>query len=105
MTGGSSTGQNITENDRYKCIAKYCPKSVLETHSKQDNFYSINVTGVDYNELGEIAATYSRVDAYVFSTNPGTHHEKLTSETAPNVNSAYYDVHTGKANQRACWGA
>lgn len=95
MTGGASTGQNITENDRYKCLTKYCPRSVLETHSKRDNYFSINVTGVDFNELGEIAATYSRVDAYVFSTQPGTHHKELTSETAPNIDSAYYQVQTG----------
>lgn len=95
MTGGASTGQNITENDRYKCLTKYCPRSVLETHSKRDNYFSINVTGVDFNELGEIAATYSRVDAYVYSTQPGTHHKELTSETAPNIDSAYYQVQTG----------
>lgn len=93
--GSLSTGQRRNaEGERNLCIARYCPRSVLETNSRREH-YGINVTGVDFNELGEIAATYSRVDAYVFSTNPLNHHEPLTAENAPDIDPEYRNVQTG----------
>src|SRR5690348_571750 len=37
---GPSTASSWRKEDKYLCISKFCPESVLEEHSKQHMFYS-----------------------------------------------------------------
>eukprot|EP01118_Nematostelium_gracile_P007330 TRINITY_DN2382_c0_g1_i1.p1 TRINITY_DN2382_c0_g1~~TRINITY_DN2382_c0_g1_i1.p1 ORF type:complete len:505 (+),score=119.11 TRINITY_DN2382_c0_g1_i1:48-1562(+) len=52
-------------NDETEPLARYCPKSILDS----PKFQRVGITGVDFGSKNEIVATYSREDAYLFNVN------------------------------------
>jgi len=64
-------------NKEANSIRSYCPKHLIDKKSKND-FDSIGITGVDFNNLNEIAVTYSKEDVYTFNASDAFVSEKTS---------------------------
>jgi len=93
----------FSEQRDCQCICKYCPKAIFDSYDQSSNDHRFYITGVDYNQLDEVVATYSRDNVYLFNINPcfsfaSSGSNQSTTSTNEHIRHDYKQQFVGRRN-------